>query len=63
MKKLFIALTSVFFMLTACVEEMSYPDVDYPEIYATIKNSQTKTILDENNNIRWSSGDQIVAFM
>ena len=63
MKKLFIALTSVFFMLTACVEEMSYPDVDYPEIYATIKNSQTKTILDENNNIRWSSGDQIIAFM
>lgn len=63
MKKLFIFLMSVIFTLTACVEEISYSDIDSPEIYATIHNNQTKTVMDEYNNIRWSSGDQIVAFM
>ena len=63
MKKLLLVLMSVFFTLTACVEEISHPEVNYPEIHATIQNSQTKTVMDEHNNIRWSTGDQVVAFM
>ena len=34
------------------------------DLYATIGgNSSSKTVMDENRNIRWSEGDQIVAFM
>lgn len=34
------------------------------ELHATIEDdASTKTVMDENNNIRWSEGDQIIAFM
>lgn len=34
------------------------------ELHATIgDDASTKTVMDENNNIRWSEGDQIIAFM
>lgn len=32
------------------------------ELHATIDDA-TRTVMDENNNVRWSEGDQIVAFM
>ena len=34
------------------------------KLHATIEDdASTKTVMDENNNIRWSEGDQIIAFM
>lgn len=34
------------------------------ELHATIEDdASTKTVMDENNNIRWSEGNQIIAFM
>lgn len=48
----------------SCVEEISSPEMVSSELYAQIEHEdQTRTMMDENNNIRWSEGDQILAFM
>ena len=64
MKKLFIASLFIFSAMTACMKDIQVTEPDVPELYASIENDTgTKTILDQDNNIRWSAGDQVAAFM
>lgn len=65
MKKIFIVSAVVTAALAACQKaEVTAPSADAPVLYATIEETDaTKTYMDANNNIRWSEGDQIVAFM
>ena len=54
-----MALASVF-AFASCVEEMSTPETTNSELYAQIEQEdQTKTVMDESNNIRWSEGDHL----
>ena len=65
MKKLFLSALLVLACLSACQKnEMSAPVARGEVLYATIEDvASTRTVKDENNNIRWSEGDQIIAFM
>ena len=65
MKKLFLSAFLVLACLSACQKnEMSAPVAKGEVLYATIEDvASTRTVKDENNNIRWSEGDQIIAFM
>ena len=64
MKKIFIAAIAALTAITACQKnEVAAPAAD-SVLYATIEETDaTKTYMDANNNILWSEGDQIVAFM
>lgn len=64
MKKIFIAATAALTTIVACQKnELAAPAAD-SVLYATIEETDaTKTYMDANNNILWSEGDQIVAFM
>ncbi len=64
MKKIFIAAAAALTALTACQKkEVAAPAAD-SVLYATIEETDaTKTYMDSNNNIRWSEGDQVIAFM
>lgn len=65
MKKNILSILAICAALFSCqknetAETMSSDD----ELHAAIEDdASAKTVLDENNNIRWSEGDQIVAFM
>ena len=53
-------------ILASCAHEEQSPQAvtSAPGLHASIENDgQTKTVLDENNNVLWSAEDQIVAFM
>lgn len=64
MKRLLFALLVFVFVFAACEKDESILELSIQEIYASIETEeQTKTVLDEKNNVRWSSCDQIVAFM
>lgn len=65
MKKLFLSAFLVLACLSACQKnEMSAPVAKGEVLYATIEDvASTRTVKDENNNISWSEGDQIIAFM
>ena len=65
MKKTILSALAICAALLGCqkneISELSLSGVD---LHATIEDgASTKTVMDENNNIRWSEGDQIVAFM
>ena len=66
MKKYLLSAFALLGVLASCqVEELNggYESV-YEPIYAEIENDgQTKTSMDEHNNILWTADDQIVAFM
>ena len=64
MKKIFIAAAAALTTIVACQKnELAAPAAD-SVLYATIEETDaTKTYMDANNNILWSEGDQIVAFM
>ena len=64
MKKIFIAAIAALTAITACQKnEVAAPAAD-SVLYATIEGTDaTKTYMDSNNNIRWSEGDQVIAFM
>ena len=63
MKKTFI-LFAVLAILVACDKtETSVPAADTITAQIEHESAPTKTYMDANNNIRWSSGDQIVGFM
>ena len=64
MKKILLAAAAALTALVACQKnEVAAPAAD-SVLYATIEESDaTKTYMDANNNILWSEGDQIVAFM
>lgn len=55
-------------LAVGCQEEMSFNEVQDTAIetfYATFdecKGAETRTALDENNNVLWSKGDQISVF-
>lgn len=56
--------TLVAFMSCQKNEERLTSASDIGVLYATIEDANTtRTTMDENNNILWSEGDQIVAFM
>ena len=65
MKKNILSILAICAALFSCqknetAETMSSDD----ELHAVIEDdASAKTVLDENNNVRWSEGDQIVAFM
>ena len=65
MKKFFSAIFSAVVLFAACQKnEIAEPSRDGQVLYATIEDwSSTRTVMDEDNNIRWSEGDQIVAFV
>ena len=65
MKKLFYAVIAMMAFFAACQKnEIAAPSNDGQVLYATIEDlSATRTVLDEDNNIRWSEGDQIIGFI
>lgn len=65
MKKLLLALAAVAVMSSACQKaEVEAPVNEGRVLDATIENiAVTRTVMDEDNIIRWSDGDQIVGFM
>ena len=65
MKRNILYALAVCATLFACQKnEISETLPSVGELHATIEDdASTKTAMDENNNIRWSEGDQIVAFM
>lgn len=67
MKKLLFVLLAASFGFAACQIEILYPNESNASdkvLSAKIEQKEaTKTVLDENSNIRWSENDQIVAFM
>ena len=64
MKKILLAAAAALTALVACQKnEVAAPAAD-SVLYATIEETDaTKTYMDSNNNIRWSEGDQVIAFM
>lgn len=64
MKKISIILAAALTLAACHKNAISEPSLSEVDLYATIGDeTSTKTVMDENNNIRWSEGGQIVAFM
>lgn len=65
MKRILFAAIAASAMIIACQKtEENFEQSNAHELHASIEaDGASKTVLDENNNIRWSEGDQIVAFM
>lgn len=65
MKKNILSAFAICAALFGCQKnEISETISSGGDLYATIEDkTSTKTVMDENNNIRWSEGDQIMAFM
>lgn len=65
MKKNILSILAICAALFGCQKnEISEPSLSGDDLHATIEDdASTKTVMDEHNNIRWSEGDQIVAFM
>ena len=65
MKKLLLGLmATILVLLSACQKnyELSLPEND--TIHALIEEADdTRTVMDESNNVLWSENDQIIAFM
>ena len=65
MKKSLISILALLMMMSCQIHELTpeyTPATD--DLYASIESvNATKTVMDENNNILWSEGDQLVAFM
>lgn len=65
MKRILFAAIAASAMIIACQKtEENFEQSDAHELHASIEaDGSSKTVLDENNNVRWSESDQIVAFM
>ena len=65
MKKNILSILAICAALLGCQKnEISETRPSGVELHATIEDdASTKTVMDENNNIRWSEEDQVVAFM
>ena len=64
MKKISILLAAALTLAACQKNETPSPSNEGATLYATIEETaSTKTYMDSNNNIRWSEGDQVVAFM
>ena len=65
MKRIILSVLAMSALLCGCQKDQ-VSDVSWKQgiIQATIEEmSSTRTVMDEDNNIRWSEGDQIVGFM
>ena len=64
MKKISILLLAALTLAACQKNETPSTSNEGATLYATIEETAaTKTYMDANNNIRWSEGDQVVAFM
>lgn len=65
MKKSVLCAIVAFMASWGCQKnEISVPDLKYEDLYVSIEDlSTTRTAMDDNNNIRWSEGDRVIAFM
>ena len=67
MKKYIWAVFAAMAIISSCQFEEPYNDealCDHDIFYAAIcDEGSSKTVMDENNNIRWSAGDQLIIFM
>ena len=65
MKKNILSILAICAALLGCQKnEISETCPSGVELHATIEDdASTKTVMDEDNNIHWSEGDQIIAFM
>ena len=65
MKRIILSVLAMSALLCGCQKDhVSELAQERGTIQATIEEiSATRTVMDENNNIRWSEGDQIVGFM
>ena len=64
MKKISIFLAAALTLAACQKNETPSTSNEGATLYATIEETaSTKTYMDANNNIRWSEGDQVVAFM
>ena len=65
MKRIILSVLAMSALLCGCQKDhVSELAQGRGTIQATIEEiSSTRTVMDENNNIRWSEGDQIVGFM
>lgn len=64
MKKHILVTMIAALALTSCMKEMTVCEKSGSELYVKIEQeTHTKTLLDENNDILWTAGDQITAFM
>ena len=65
MKRLFVLAVSAVTAAVSCQKDVT-TDISggESELYAVIEDSaSTRTYMDEGKNVRWSEGDQVVAFM
>ena len=64
MKTIILAALVYMFTCTSCMEEIAAPKIGSCELYVQIEQEDhARTVMDDNNNIRWSEGDQIIAFL
>ena len=64
MKRKIMGLMAILAMAVACQKNESITQETDTTLYATMEEvASTRTMLDDNNNVLWSEGDQIVAFM
>lgn len=65
MKKSLISILVLLLMVSCQINELAPEHVHADDdLYASLESvNATKTVMDENNNILWSEGDQLVAFM
>ena len=64
MRKTLITIMAAFAALASCQKNEITELQERSVITAHIEQADvTRTMMDEDNNIRWSEGDQIVAFM
>ena len=65
MKRNLLSILAISAALFSCQKNEIYePSSSSVDLHATIEDQTfTKTYMDENNNIRWSEEDQVVAFM
>ncbi len=65
MKKMLFAAAAALTALAGCQKnEIAAPSAEDAVLYATIEeNAASRTYMDASNNIRWSEGDQVAAFI
>ena len=65
MKKIIFSALAVCALICGCQKnDLSKTSEENDKLYVTIEDvASTKTLLDEDNNVRWSEGDQIAAFL
>ena len=64
MRKLFITIIGAAIAITSCNKFVEMTDDESIMLFAQIEEEKpTRTTLDEDNNVLWSEGDQIVAFL